>query len=913
MTIKSRLRMTFMVVLVLSMLGGAAIFWSHQKIIQATAKSDLTREIGEVIQELNSLVYEAVLHPGEERMPQQWQATYPLLSSLLEKGRATFHQPGERAALETIGKDVAVIQQAFERLIRVQRTISSPQNSLTKLEKRLASQIQVKARHAILHVAGLGNRILEEIRRAQDTGGWIIGIISVLLMAFVFGALSLTERKISRPIQQLQEGVKLVADGNLRHRVNAVSGDEVGELTLAFNHMVQTIERGAAELEAVTHSSIDAIISANENGRICFWNQGAELMLGYSGEEILGQPLTRLMPERFREAHTQGLQRAHATGELRLGGKVIEITGLRKDGSEFPLELSLVTWRIEDKRFFSSVIRDITKRKQMEDALKKANEEMESRVKERTRELTSLNEDLHREVEKRNLAQQALSRSLLDQEIIAAILKLSLQPLPLVDILRQSLMLVLQRHGLGLSLQGCVFLLDEDTGELVMKVRHGLPESILESCGRLPLGRCLCGLAAQSGKVIHADGIDERHELTYAGIKPHGHYCVPIQDKGELFGVLNLYVPDGHQQTMDEEQLILAIADTLAGVIRHRRTEDALRASEADLSEAQRIAHLGSWNWDIVQNKLTWSAEIFRIFGIPQNHFGATYEAFLDSVHPVDRDRVKQAVDAALYKRQGYSIEHRILLPDGAERTVHERAKVDFDADGQPVRMFGTVQDVTEQKRIKETLGRLKDELEKKERNRLAALLHDGVGQNLQAVNLGLKMVAQKADPEIAKILAGLNGEVRNTIEQIRDLSSELSPVRLEQMDLAEAMRSQVSKLSVRVKADIRVITDRSSYAFLDERIKEHCFLIFQEALTNAIKHSDASVIEIRLSVVDEVWLLMEISDSGAGFSPRRTSELDSGLGMSIIQDRAQGLGGKADIRSAPGKGARVTVRIPLQ
>ena len=221
--------------------------------------------------------------------------------------------------------------------------------------------------------------------------------------------------------------------------------------------------------------------------------------------------------------------------------------------------------------------------------------------------------------------------------------------------------------------------------------------------------------------------------------------------------------------------------------------------------------------------------------------------------------------------------------------------------------------DVTEHNRIKQALLRLKEELEKKERSRLAALLHDGIGQNLQAVNLGLKMVTGKADPDVAEILVGLNGEVRNAIEQVRSLSSELSPVRLEQMDLAEAIRSHVSKLTVRVKADIRLVSDGGSYAFLDERIKEHCFLVFQEVLTNAIKHSDASLIEVRLGVVDAAWLVMEISDNGSGFSPQKTSVRDSGLGISIVQDRAQRLGGKVDIQSKPGKGTRVTVRIPLR
>ncbi len=565
----------------------------------------------------------------------------------------------------------------------------------------------------------------------------------------------------------------------------------------------------------------------------------------------------------------------------------------------------------------NGTVQDTSARKMAELALhdseRLARERLESRVKERTRELTSLNEELHREAEERQQAQDGLSRSLLDQEIIASILKLSLGSVPLDELLRQSLVMLLHRQGFDLTQQGCIFLVDEERDELVMKVRYGLPESIVDVCGRLPIGRCLCGQAAQSGQVIHADRIDERHVHAYAGMEPHGHYCVPIQDEGELFGVLNLYVPEGHRQTGDEEQFVLVIANTLAGVIRRKRTEESLRESEANLAEAQGIAHIGSWYWDIVSNKLIWSEEVYRIFGISPEHFDATYETFLNAVHPADQERVQQSVDAALHGNQVYDIEHRVLQPDGSERTVRGLGRVDCDADGHPLRMLGTVQDITENERIRQALLKLKDELEKKERTRLAALLHDGVGQNLQAINLGLKMVGGKNDAGVAEILSELNGEVRSAIEQIRNLSSELRPARLEQMDLAEAIRAHMSKLRSRVKADIRLIADRRSYAFLDERIKEHCFLVFQEGLTNAIKHSDASLIEIRISVADENWLLMEIVDNGCGFSPGKRAMQNSGLGLMIIQDRVQSLGGKADIHSSPGNGATISVRIPIQ
>ena len=135
-----------------------------------------------------------------------------------------------------------------------------------------------------------------------------------------------------------------------------------------------------------------------------------------------------------------------------------------------------------------------------------------------------------------------------------------------------------------------------------------------------------------------------------------------------------------------------------------KKTEEELRRTKDILAEAQRIANLGNWYWDIVNNTLEWSDEIYRIFGLKPQEFGATYEAFLNSVHPDDQDFVKTSVNEALEHDKPYSIDHRIVLPDGTVRTVHEQAEVFFGKDGKPIRMLGTVQDITERKQMEEAL-----------------------------------------------------------------------------------------------------------------------------------------------------------------------------------------------------------------
>ena len=138
-----------------------------------------------------------------------------------------------------------------------------------------------------------------------------------------------------------------------------------------------------------------------------------------------------------------------------------------------------------------------------------------------------------------------------------------------------------------------------------------------------------------------------------------------------------------------------------------RKAKEALLKSEASLAEAQRIARMGNWDWDIVENELHWSDEIYRIFGLTPREFGATFEAFMDSVHPDDRKFVKESVDNALYDGAPYDIDHRVVLPDGTERIVHEKAEVTFGKESRPVRMVGTVHDITERKRMEEELTRL--------------------------------------------------------------------------------------------------------------------------------------------------------------------------------------------------------------
>ncbi len=169
--------------------------------------------------------------------------------------------------------------------------------------------------------------------------------------------------------------------------------------------------------------------------------------------------------------------------------------------------------------------------------------------------------------------------------------------------------------------------------------------------------------------------------------------------------------PDGHRR----EILVRYVPDMQDGAVRgfyalisditSTKVVDAqLAQSMARLNEAQRIAKVGSWELDLVTNTLIWSDEIFRIFEVDKNRFGASYEAFLDAIHPDDRDAVNNAYLDSLKNRSPYEITHRLRMSDGRVKWVSERCESMFDAAGKPLRSVGTVQDITERVRAEQQL-----------------------------------------------------------------------------------------------------------------------------------------------------------------------------------------------------------------
>ena len=209
------------------------------------------------------------------------------------------------------------------------------------------------------------------------------------------------------------EGMKRVTTGGPSHVIGKTvelaaickSGEEIPvELSLAtwflednryYTGIIRDIkERKQAEqkFRSVTESAIDAIISANNKGEIISWNQAASRILGFTEEDAVGQRLEIIIPERFHEAHRNGMNRFTKHGVAHVIGKTVELAARTKIGDEIPIELSLSTWKVRDERYYTGIIRDIGERKRAEEALQEKSLEMKKKNQELEATLKQINE-----------------------------------------------------------------------------------------------------------------------------------------------------------------------------------------------------------------------------------------------------------------------------------------------------------------------------------------------------------------------------------------------------------------------------------------------------------------------------------------------------------------------------------------
>jgi PAS domain S-box-containing protein len=419
---------------------------------------------------------------------------------------------------------------------------------------------------------------------------------------------------------------------------------------------------------------------------------------------------------------------------------------------------------------------------------------------------------------------------------------------------------------------------------------------------------------------------------------------------GTVAGTLTFSGGDTTQRVQMIQVLVSALSVALlivgATLAEREAANERLRQTTAQLSEAQALTHIGSWEWDIVGDEVTWSDELYRIWGIAPDRFGASRAAYLETVHPDDRAQVKAIIELAVKTGRGADYDCRILRSDGAERVVHARCKVVTDRSGRPVKMLGTSQDVTAEKEIEAGRERLlaKErtqnarlrELDRMKDTFLASVSHE-LRTPLTSI-IGFVSLLNNDDEELTETQRNYLAIVERNSERLQRLvgdllfvaqaSSEhpaLQPSRVDLRsvvaDCIQSMRGRADQAGVElVQTGSQVPAVEGDPAWLEQ--------VVENLVSNAIKYStEGGRVEVCTTATADRAVL-EVTDSGIGipsaeqpyvferfFRSSNAAERaiqGTGLGLAIAKVVVEAHGGTIELESGMAKGTKVRVELPL-
>ncbi len=427
-------------------------------------------------------------------------------------------------------------------------------------------------------------------------------------------------------------------------------------------------------------------------------------------------------------------------------------------------------------------------------------------------------------------------------------------------------------------------------------------------------------------KVVHPDDVPVYESLLRDPDRYDGTSVVRwIRKDGTM-----LWVEEQLRFLRDEAGTVIAVEGIARDITERKRAEE-------QLAEAQRIAQIGSWSWDLVRDEIDCSDELCRILGVQRDHFGKSYETFLSLLAPDDRDLARQMAQLEIQQRQPFSHGHRVVRPDGQVRFLHVRGQVFTDPGGKVVRVSGTAQDVTERRQLEQrilaadrlaSLGLLAGGVAHEINNPLAFMRHslELLQNELRGKDVDPAQRAARVD-EYLEILQHGTDRVAHIVGQLR-LYARGDQDRSGPVDLARVvgLATELTRNEVRHRARLGIeILDVPPVRGNEVRLSQVLVnLIVNAAQAIPDGASEENEIRIAARLTSDGRVAIEVRDTGAGipeslrhriFEPFFTTKpvgAGSGLGLAICQGLVASMGGEIEVESEIGRGSTFRVLLDV-
>jgi len=614
-------------------------------------------------------------------------------------------------------------------------------------------------------------------------------------------------------------------------------------------------------------SAGDAIVVTDHNMGVLIFNHEAERLFGYPAAEMAGQPLARLIPERYHDIHQRHVARFTAAAEESIVMHPrAPVRGRKSTGEEFFIEVTISKIHEGDVLYFLAIIRDGSQRQQELNNLRLNTERLAkaqgiaqlgnwewelpdgllywsdtlysifgvdketfghsyesflSLVHPDDRPLvqdsvsqalqTGTPYDIEHRIIHPNGAehfvheqgivefdmegkplrmigtcQSITERKLIEgerarhheiQKILNALLSLSLQDLSLTDKLAKCIEYITSLPTLGILPKGAIFTVDPEENILILQAYRNLHEALLTKCATVTFGHCLCGKAAATKHTVFADCLDHRHDNTYAGILPHGHYCIPIiNSQGSLMGVFTVYTVAGTPRDARTEEILFAAASIMASIIERQRFQDALRVSEERFREMADLLPQTIFELDAA-GRITYVnrfATALTGYGLEELQNKA-----MEQLLPHDqRERFHETISGIMADSMIKVREHTLVRRDNGTVTVLVYARSIIHGE-QKAGIRGILVDISDRKDAEEKIKQLNQELEGRVAQRTEqleaanqALVHEIEERKQIATNLALaKKIAEDSSKAKSEFLANMSHEIRTPMNAIIGLS----------------------------------------------------------------------------------------------------------------------------------------------